>query len=421
MKFTIYSNMAHEVSKKLNRLSKKAVGYGVPFTYTVGEEHPQKVAIREVDPVTQTIQTVSTYTVAAVDFEVECDELIRANGWTVRAKVEHGDKGNIVTGFGDKIVPAAWYTAHAHCDHCKTNRFRSITFFCENETGDIRQVGRTCLKDYTGISPATAAMWAEVRDIFPDEMTCTSGRCADDRSNNMYDVEMVIAHACDAIQKDGYRKSSIPGSTRDTAKENVLKNATPTAQAVEKAKAIREWLVNLAQVVRDEDAAIAAAWKKFEETGEDSDNRAYWKLESNRTGKMERNCIPLALSGFAKTQHFGLLAYMPLAYEHYLERKAREEQREADRLVAAATSQHVGTVGQRIALKAATVTMLSSWDGYYGKTWLYRFVDESGNVFIWFASRLFVAENGVTIKATVKEHSERDGVKQTILSRCKVV
>jgi len=414
MTFTVYAELAPEVSKKLDRLAKKAAGYGVSFSYTVSEERPQGVAVRDVDPVTQTIQTVSTYTVAAVDFTVECDDLIRANGWTVRAKVEHGDKGNIVTAFGDCNVNPEWYTAAPKCDHCQTNRFRSVTFFCEHEDGSIRQVGRTCLKDYTGISPATAAMWAEVRDLMANDMDCTRSEWESRSYTPMYDVLNVLAHACDVIREYGYRKSDSQNSTRDMVKERVISGKDPTAEGLTKAEQVNGWLVSLESVVRDEDAAIAAAWRKVKETDEDEDRRTAWRLERNRTGDLERNCIALALSGYAKPRHFGLLAYMPLAYERYLERKASEEQRrEAD-----ARSKYVGTVGQRITLKAETVALLSSWDGYYGTTWLYKFVDESGNVFIWFASRPCSAENGATIRATVKDHNERDGVKQTIVTRC---
>ena len=137
-------------------------------------------------------------------------------------------------------------------------------------------------------------------------------------------------------------------------------------------------------------------------------------LDRDEASDLELNCIPLALSGYAKLSHVGRLAYMPLAYERYLERKARKEAQEA----AGARSEYVGTVGQRITLKAATVALLSSWDGYYGTTWLYKFVDESGNVFVWFASRPCTAEAGAVIKATVKDHNERDGVKQTVVTRC---
>ena len=33
-----------------------------------------------------------SYKVAAVDFDIACEELIKANGWTVLAKVEHGTR-----------------------------------------------------------------------------------------------------------------------------------------------------------------------------------------------------------------------------------------------------------------------------------------------------------------------------------------
>ena len=230
----------------------------------------------------------------------------------------------------------------------------------------------------------------------------------------MYGVLSALAHARDAIKEFGYRKSAEPNSTRDMVTERELSGKEPSAEGLAQAEIVRDWLLSLEQIVRDEDAAISAAWKKFEETGEDSDNRAYWKLENSRTSSMERNCITLALGGYAKAKHFGLLAYMPLAYERYMERMERKAQQEA----AGARSEYVGSVGQRITLKAATVVLLSSWDGYYGTTWLYKFVDESGNVYIWFASRPCTAEDGAIIKATVKDHNERDGVKQTVVTRC---
>ena len=408
MTFTVYVELAPEVSKKLDRLAKKAEGYAIPFAYSMGEEHPQTVAVREVDPVTQTIQTVSTYTVAAVDFEVERDGLIQANGWTVRAKVEHGDKGNIVTTFGGCKAKPEWFTAAPHCNHCQTNRFRSVTFFVEHEDGSMRQVGRTCLKDYTGINPATAAMWAEVQDLVDAGMDCTRSEWERRGVTPMHSVLSILAHACDAIKEFGYRKSDSQNSTRDMVKARVLSGEEPTAEGLARAELVNGWLVSLEAVVRDKDAAISAAWK------EDEDKRAYWKLERDRIGTLERNCITLALGGYAKVQQFGLLAYMPVAYERHQERMARKAAQEA----AGAWSVFVGDVGQRITLKAATVALLSSWDGYYGTTWLYKFVDESGNVYIWYASRPCTAEDGATIKATVKDHNERDGVKQTIVTRC---
>ena len=50
----------------------------------------------------------------------------------------------------------------------------------------------------------------------------------------------------------------------------------------------------------------------------------------------------------------------------------------------------------------------------------YKLVDVDGNIFIWYASRPCSATGGETIKATVKDHGERNGVKQTIVTRCSI-
>ena len=109
--YTVYAGQLDEVKKRLEKMRKKAETYGASFSYSVGEEYPATVSVNSIDPVSSTIYVSEKHTVPAVDIIIECDELIRANGWSVRAKIEHGDKGNIVTGFGNKPVDRAWYTA----------------------------------------------------------------------------------------------------------------------------------------------------------------------------------------------------------------------------------------------------------------------------------------------------------------------
>ena len=41
MIFTVYADKAEEVSKRLDKLAKKATRYNVPFSYTVSDEHPR--------------------------------------------------------------------------------------------------------------------------------------------------------------------------------------------------------------------------------------------------------------------------------------------------------------------------------------------------------------------------------------------
>lgn len=397
MTFTIYADRLPEVHKRLERLAKKAARYSVPFDVVIGETHPQEVTVYDVDPVTKTQSKGASYIVEAVDLEILCEGFIKSAGWTVRAKCEHGDNGhNVVTAFGDKPAEEAWYTAPSKCDHCRTNRFRSVTYFVENEQGVVRQVGRACLHEYTGINPATAAMWAEVtalcseeRDLSADEFLCR-------RLAPMYPVDEILAHACDTVKKLGYRKSEERQSTKELVLELVRKNAEPSAEGKAKAKRIADWLLSL-------------------------EGRDDYQMSG-----CEHDALSLVHAEYAKASHFGYLAYMPVAYERYLEWEERQAARKAE-AEAAKSSEYVGTIGERITIQAASLRVITSWETQFGTTFLYKITDAANNVFIWKASGLLWDSKGrrcyddaknVKLRVTIKDHNERDGVKQTVVTRC---
>lgn len=386
MVFTVYAHMAPEVIKKLDRIVKKAERYGVPFSYTVGDEHPQKVAVYAIDYVNNVQYVDQTFTVAGVDIDINCDGLVKANGWTVLAHIEHGEAGNIVTAIGEAEISPDWYTTPARCDHCGTNRIRTVTFIVENESGERRQVGKSCLKDYTGIAPSVALMWAEVVNIFPN-MDCSDGEWHERQPSMMYKTSTILAHAVDTIKTHGYIKSDYPNSTRNAVVELVKTDAVPSEDALKTADEMIAWLNGIGTDVIG----------------------------------IERDCAPFARSGYAKIKHIGRLAYMPIAYKQYIERKAAEEAKELAREKAAKTSAYVGNIGDRVEFVAETAELVTSWETMYGRTFLYKFTDENGNVFIWFASGAFDEHNSIKVRGTVKKHEERDSVKQTIITRCKIV
>jgi hypothetical protein len=98
----------------------------------------------------------------------------------------------------------------------------------------------------------------------------------------------------------------------------------------------------------------------------------------------------------------------------------REEYRRRD----AETSQHVGVVGQRLQT-TVTVAFLTQYQTEYGTQYITGLRDASGNVLIAETTRPFgdgINRGAVlTVTAYVKAHSERDGVKQTLVNRIKVV
>lgn len=385
MELTIYADMLDEVTKKLNKLARKAERYNVPFSYTIGEEHPQKVSIHEYDEITNSTHVKDSYMVSAVDVVVDCDGFIRSSDWAVVAKLEHTDKGNIVTPFGGAAVSNDWYSLLPRCEHCNSNRERKTTFIVKHSSGSIKQVGKTCLKDYTGIDPALAALWACVRDIFPESFDLDDFGWEGHRRIRVFDTTDVLAHACDLIKANGYRKANSYRSTKEEVFDRLINDLIPTAEGMEQAKKVNEWLKT---------------------------------RDAPDVGDLERNCSVLAKSGYAKIRHIGILSYAPVAYQKYLERIARQASRES-KMKEEMKSEYVGSVGERITFKADTAKLLTSWETDYGMKYLYKFTS-GGNVLMWFATTSKNVEGKTTITGTVKEHNIRDGVKQTIITRCKV-
>lgn len=405
---SVYANMLHEVTKRLDKMAKKAAGYGIEFSYKCSPEYPKELSIYDVTP-EGIVAVVKKCTVAAVDVDIECDGLISAGGWTVCAKIEHGGQGNIVTGFRGIEVPTEWYTLEPRCDHCGAKRHRSVTYMCKHESGEYRQVGSTCLKDYTGIDPSAAALWCEVMNIMNIGNECSVDEWEKHSSSRMYSTEVALSYACDAIDRNGYTRSSYNGSTSSQVAKMFDSDSIPSNKAKKEAAEICAWVIELDRQLKE--------WeKKYRENeGGGTDGPGVCPVSS-----YERNCIPLVLSGYSKVNHLGLVSYMPMDYRRYLENVERERSREERRLRESETSNYVGDVGQKITIKVSESMLLSQWESQFGTTWLYKFLDVDGNVYIWYASKSIDADCGDAIRATVKCHKERDGVKQTIITRCQV-
>ena len=108
------------------------------------------------------------------------------------------------------------------------------------------------------------------------------------------------------------------------------------------------------------------------------------------------------------------------------ERIVRERE-EAEEKARKAISQHIGTVGEKVDIDAVLEKNawfdVPSFSGFGTSTMhIYTFRDSQGNALIWKTSKGLGIENGeaVHIKGTIKEHSEYEDEKQTVLTRCKV-
>lgn len=92
-----------------------------------------------------------------------------------------------------------------------------------------------------------------------------------------------------------------------------------------------------------------------------------------------------------------------------------------------AKSNFVGSIGDKIEFTAIVKRSFAyKAPSYYGYgdeiKHIHEFVDSDGNVYVWHTSAAIMPNEGdtVTVKGTIKKHSEYKGTKQTVLNRCKV-
>ncbi|MFZ8899500.1 MAG: hypothetical protein ACO20X_13290 [Alphaproteobacteria bacterium] len=102
----------------------------------------------------------------------------------------------------------------------------------------------------------------------------------------------------------------------------------------------------------------------------------------------------------------------------YNETEAKRDERKAARLAEDALSQHIGEVGRRIEM-TLEVRKIIAIDGYYGTVNINLCKCGCDVVVYKGSNRLDVYGDGhtVTVKATIKAHEVREGIKQTIISR----
>ncbi len=116
------------------------------------------------------------------------------------------------------------------------------------------------------------------------------------------------------------------------------------------------------------------------------------------------------------------------------ERKAKEEaeriereKAEAEEKARKSISQYVGNVGDKIELDVTIEKRawfeIPSFGGYGTQTMhVYTFRNAHGDAIVWKTTAGLNHENGesVHLKGTIKEHSEYQDEKQTILTRCRI-
>lgn len=335
-------------------------------------------------------------------------------GWKFIATIQHHTGGNIIrTVPGEeenKRVKDFYETDPDRCDHCKKRRGRIDTFIVQNEeTNELKQVGRNCLVDFLGgVDPkAILNYFSYIRSIKRLVADAEEeGRTKGIRGVDHLDTETLMQLVVMIVNQFGYKPQGGTRGDVQFALYGSLPERGATKEMVILKELFKEWRTG------DVDPGVKTrASKILEWTRNITD-------EAANNNNFLHNIRVLARSKYVTPRDLGFFVGMVPAYM-----KAEEK----DRLVkqrAAKSNEWVGVVGQKIPPTHVQVVGTSYVDGPFGRTQIVRMEDEKGNFFTWFnnsATAMKPSEEKIKIVGTVKKHDEYKGRKQTILTRVKQV
>jgi hypothetical protein len=330
-------------------------------------------------------------------------EPVKLGGWTFVAQVEHTKAGNTVRRMDgdDSPLDTKWRTAKSGCDHCKTNRFRKLTYLVRHEDGRQLQVGSTCVADFLRGHDPDKAIWlaTAIRKLggWLDEDSLSSAS-----SGKYLDPAEYLTFVAQAIREFGW-------TSRGKARHEGRSTADDALQLLIDG-GIKGNRGEPAEPPTDEDctkAAAALAWVRDEASAVDV---------AKRSDYIHNLCVACE-KPYITYKDLGLVASVVSAHTRELGRREKEK---AERKNGAA-SKWIGDKGERLRGLEVTLTRTWSTDGYYGPRVMNQFTDSNGNVLVWWTNRE-AADQGdkVVLTGTVKKHDEYKGTKQTMLTRCAV-
>jgi hypothetical protein len=343
-------------------------------------------------------------------------EAPKVAGWLFVATLHHVQgQGTLVHGLDDIEFPDRYRSSDKPvCEHCNTRRPRKDTYLVMNEdSGEFKQVGSSCLKDFLGHdSPSKLAAMCDLilsTDELEDEFGYMPGMGGYYRD---YDLAVLLAMTALFIRREGrYISNSEAKASEEEAQWTGKRPLTSTSRMVRDAF---DDLDHLAARQDEESVQKRAALTPSEDDKAEAEAARAWVAdEMEAKSNFDHNLKMAASFELVDHRSLGIACYIVPAHQRHLTQEAARKVREQF-----GESEWVGTPKKR---EVFTLTVVKKFDveGYYGTSTVHKFQDAQGNSLVWFSSRGTDYEVGHTyeVKATVKEHREYKGNKETAISR----
>ena len=345
---------------------------------------------------------------ADVYYDIELSEpKISYNGYTFLAVMDK-EQGGFITRTAEGVELGGWRPESMYCEHCGQRRSRAKTYLIEDEEGNRKQIGSTCVEAYLGLKPK--GLWAlEYDDL--DELK-NPGKSEGFGPYSARNVDQTLAFAL-AVSDGG--DNFIPRSWGyGSATVDDVDNAIFGGKQVDS-----EWRNEMADKAAEYiQSGQVAALKSLINKMDDSNDYVNNLKTAVASDYVSPKTVALLVSGVASIKR----------EKNRLRREAEKAAREKAKEERAALfkSGYVGQVGDKIPkgtkynLVDSTPYQTRDYRGYEIIKYRITMVDDDGHQIVYFSPKPVTSDEdgNVTISsATIKKHSTYEEQDQTILSR----
>ena len=343
-------------------------------------------------------------TIQVVDVDIEGEYKIP--GWIFVASLEWIPEArtNLVKRVDNDLQIPERNLNSTDCEHCHSNRDRKYTIVIYNEqTKEFKQVGRQCVKDYIG---ADVEDYLSYLSLFESMQQWFNSLPKEGRSKEdaVFKINDILAQTVEEVEHAGYVSQQTIANWYDRngyddAMCPLEKTSSQVYKIMNKVTGYSSFeLVRPEYEVTDITLVKVQDVKNFVDCLADGDDYTH-------------NLKALFKSEYVDNSKLGLVVS---AVGYYLREKAARIEAEKE-----STSEYIGDVGDKIEFTAKPIVVSTS-ENEYGISILYKFVDD-GNVIMWRTGKHLDPDVEYKIKATIKEHSNFRNVKQTVITRGKVL
>jgi hypothetical protein len=426
MQYSIHEDNLPKLIEKLKRIENKCSKYGCTFSYAeIGEEFKDIQHYKEIIAEYGSKQLAKTFVRLERFVIVEVEGKAIINDWQFLATLEHTENGNVIRSYSEVDIPEKYKTAKAHCDHCNIDRYRKDSYLILNTvTNEIKQVGKSCLMDYTnGLSAEMAASFASYFNTIAE---LNDHESLGGFTRHYHEVETYLMYANEIVKKAGFISRQKAEDTFQPSTAQWLRDYINFPDS-------KEVINHQGKIGFNPDT---------EENKAEVKTMLEWLKNQSSDSQYINNLKIVCSNKYTENRDVGLLASLPSAYFKAMQIEADKAQKESEK-ANIKPSEYVGKVNDKISLEAVTITHVAQYETQYGITHIFKIVDSNGNVFVWRTNKSTIESlseekysemwdktyrdtifTSITdfhnIKGTVKEHKEYNGEKQTELTRCKV-